>query len=156
MTHLQKIITRAKAIRKAHPKKIWTDCIKAAAKELKKGAPTKKAVEKKAVAKKVVSGLDKVVKHGNKTNVEYSRKPKTVAKKKPIQGKLFGVSNSDFKKRLEQSEKMLATFIGNIAYFKQMQKTDKDKKNYWKVKATEGTEKVKTLKQNIVKLKKVI
>ena len=48
MTHLQKIVTRAKQIRKAHPKKIWTDCIKAAAKELKAGKPaTKKATEKK-------------------------------------------------------------------------------------------------------------
>lgn len=91
MTHLQKIVARAKQIRKAHPKKLWTDCIKAASKELKKAAP-KKTVAKKAVAKKRVAGLDKVVKRGNHTSVEYSRKPKAT-KKKPTQGKLFGVVN---------------------------------------------------------------
>ena len=89
MTHLQKITTRAKQIRKAHPKKIWTDCIKAAAKELKAGKPA----PKKSVAKKRVAGLDKVVKRGIHTSVEYSRKAKAVAKKKPAKGKLFGVSS---------------------------------------------------------------
>jgi hypothetical protein len=35
--HLQKITTRAKQIHRAHPKKKWTDCIKQASKELKRG-----------------------------------------------------------------------------------------------------------------------
>jgi hypothetical protein len=39
---------------------------------VKKAAP-KKAAKKKAVAKKKVSGLDKVVRRGTKTNVHYSR-----------------------------------------------------------------------------------
>jgi len=39
---------------------------------VKKSAP-KKAAKKKAVAKKKVSGLDKVVRRGTKTNVHYSR-----------------------------------------------------------------------------------
>lgn len=98
MTHLQKITTRAKAIRKAHPKKIWTDCIKAAAKELKAGkqAP-KKAVVKKSVAKKTngkkVAGYVKTIKEGNKTNVIYSKIQKKTAIKKPFQKTLFGVKS---------------------------------------------------------------
>ena len=96
MTYLETQTKLAKQIRKAHPKKIWTDCIKAAAKELKAG----KAAPKKAAPKKRVAGLDKVVRKGNHTNVEYSRKPKAVAKKKTTQAKLFGVGKSftDFKK----------------------------------------------------------
>jgi hypothetical protein len=39
---------------------------------VKKAVP-KKAAKKKAVAKKKVSGLDKVVRRGTKTNVHYSR-----------------------------------------------------------------------------------
>lgn len=35
MTHLQKITTLAKKIRKQYPNKKWTDCVKAASKELK-------------------------------------------------------------------------------------------------------------------------
>lgn len=39
--HLKKITTRAKAIRRAHPSKKWTDCIKLASKELHTGAARK-------------------------------------------------------------------------------------------------------------------
>jgi glutamate 5-kinase len=49
MTHLQKIVIAAKKIKKLHPSKKWTDCIKAASKQIKPAA--KKAVKKKSVGK---------------------------------------------------------------------------------------------------------
>lgn len=51
MTHLQKITTLAKKIRKAKPSMKWTDAIKAASREIKQAA--KKAAPKKAVKKTV-------------------------------------------------------------------------------------------------------
>lgn len=80
MTHLQKITTLAKKIRKQHPNKKWTDCVKAASKELKAG--------------KKVAGYTGTRKDGNKTTVFYTTK-KTAAK--PKQGKLFGEKHTDTK-----------------------------------------------------------
>lgn len=79
MTTLQKIVKKAKEIRKQHPKKYakWTDYIKAASKQ--------------------ISGLDKVTKSGNKTTVHYTRATPTAKKKtakKPVQASLFGASKS--------------------------------------------------------------
>lgn len=65
-THLQKITARAKQIRKAHPKMIWTDAIKKASKELagkKVGAVKKKAAPKKAAMKKPHTKWGKVASH---------------------------------------------------------------------------------------------
>ena len=65
-THLQKITARAKQIRKAHPKMIWTDAIKKASKELagkKVGAVKKKAAPKKAAKKKAHTKWGKVASH---------------------------------------------------------------------------------------------
>lgn len=59
---LAKITARAKLIRKAHPSKKWTDCIKQASREIKavkvfnkKAAPRKKPAKKKAAKKRLVS-----------------------------------------------------------------------------------------------------
>lgn len=72
MTHLQKITSKAKQIRKAKPNMKWTDAIKQASKELKK-----------------VGGLVGVHKGKSDTIVKYTRKkPRTV--KKVTQPKLFG------------------------------------------------------------------
>jgi len=59
MTTLQKIVAKAKALKKAAPKKFskWTDYIKAASKGMKKPAPVKKV--KKKTVKKSVSGVKK-------------------------------------------------------------------------------------------------
>lgn len=65
-THLQKITTRAKQIRKAHPKMIWTDAVKKASKELagkKVGAVKKKTAPKKAAKKKPHTKWGKVASH---------------------------------------------------------------------------------------------
>lgn len=65
-THLQKITAKAKQIRKAHPKMIWTDAIKKASKELagkKVGAVKKKAAHKKAAKKKPHTKWGKVASH---------------------------------------------------------------------------------------------
>jgi hypothetical protein len=81
MTTLQKIVSKAKAMKKAHPKKYvkWTDYIKAASK-----------VIKPAVKKKVIKGLDSVKRSGNKKSVNYTKH--TPAKKTVKQGALFGVN----------------------------------------------------------------
>lgn len=50
MTHLQKITTLAKKIRKQHPNKKWTDCVKAASNELKAG----KSFLKQSTTKKMI------------------------------------------------------------------------------------------------------
>lgn len=60
MTHLQKITTLAKKIRKQHPNKKWTDCVKAASNELKAG--------------KKVAGYTGTRRDGNKTTVFYTNK----------------------------------------------------------------------------------
>ena len=49
-TTLQKITTRAKQIRKQHPNKKWTDCVKAASNELKAG----KSSLKQSTTKKMI------------------------------------------------------------------------------------------------------
>jgi len=114
MTHLQKITTLAKKIRKAKPSMKWTDAIKAASRKIKPAA--KKEAPKKAVKKnvkrkvagpkkpvtkthkdtkshnvniKVVSGYEKTKRSGNLTNVIYSRQSKAKTAKVE-QGKLFG------------------------------------------------------------------
>lgn len=84
MTKLQKIVNKAKALRKAQPKKYakWTDYIKAASKSL--------------------SGLDSVKRAGNKTTVNYTKKTavkKKAVPKKAVQAKLFGVKKVAPKKR---------------------------------------------------------
>lgn len=60
MTHLQKITTLAKKIRKQYPNKKWTDCVKAASNELKAG--------------KKVAGYNGTRRDGNKTTVFYTNK----------------------------------------------------------------------------------
>jgi len=78
-TTLQKITTRAKQIRQAHPKKAWTDCIKAASKEIKAG--------------KKVAGYVGTRRDGNKTHVLYSNiKPAKKIGALPIgfQGNFYG------------------------------------------------------------------
>ena len=80
MTHLQKITTLAKKIRKQYPNKKWTDFVKAASNELKAG--------------KKVAGYTGTRRDGNKTTVFYTTK-KTTAK--PKQGKLFGEKHTDTK-----------------------------------------------------------
>ena len=51
MTYLQRQTALAKKIRKAHPNKKWTDCVKQAAKELK-NKPVKAPVKRKVGAAK--------------------------------------------------------------------------------------------------------
>ena len=68
-TALKKITTRAKALKKSHPKTKWTDLIKKASKEIKAGKPKTASVSKvhhkkssnMATAKKRSSGTKKVV-----------------------------------------------------------------------------------------------
>jgi len=99
-TTLQKITTRAKQIRKAHPKKAWTDCIKAASKEIKAG--------------KKVAGYVGTKRDGNKTTVSYTKttasKKKTAAPKKVTQAKLFGTS----KKHTDTKSHNVNIKIGNV------------------------------------------
>lgn len=67
-THLQKITTRAKAIRKAKPAMKWTDAVKAASKELKAKKPAPKAVgyspARKAGFKKQTKKIQAIEKKG--------------------------------------------------------------------------------------------
>jgi hypothetical protein len=67
MNKLKAITTKAKALYKSGKYSKWTDAIKAAAKTL---PATKKATIMK---KEKISGLDKVIRKGKKTNVQYSR-----------------------------------------------------------------------------------
>ena len=53
--YLQKQTALAKKIRKAHPNKKWTDCVKQAARELKKGSVSKPVRKKVGAAKKGVT-----------------------------------------------------------------------------------------------------
>ena len=98
MTTLQAIVKKAKAIKKAHPRKFakWTDYIKEASKHVK---PAKK---------KKVSGLVGVKRSGNKTDVLYTR-AKPAKKTTTKQGALFGVTSikSVLKGKLATAEKAL-------------------------------------------------
>lgn len=97
MTHLQKITTLAKKIRKQHPSKKWTDCVKAASKELKAG--------------KKVAGYTGTRRDGNKTTVSYTNKSATTKKPaKATQAKLFGTS----KKHTDTKSHNINVTIGNI------------------------------------------
>ena len=83
MNKLQKIVQKAKQIRKLYPKKYskWTDYIKAASKQL--------------------AGFEGVTRSGNKTNVKYTRAEKPAAKKvapKSVQTALFGIKKPAVKK----------------------------------------------------------
>lgn len=97
MTHLQKITTLAKKIRKQHPNKKWTDCVKAASKNLKAG--------------KKVAGYTGTRRDGNKTTVSYTTK-KVAAKKpaKATQAKLFGAGE----KHMDTKSHNINVKIGNI------------------------------------------
>ena len=90
MTKLQQIVKKAQQLRKQYPNKYskWTDCIKAASKQ--------------------VAGFEGVTRSGNKTTVKYSRTEKPAAKKKAaakkaapvkaVQKSLFGVKKAAVKK----------------------------------------------------------
>lgn len=66
-TTLQKITARAKAIRKKHPSKKWTDCIKAASRELKSSGAI--GVSKPAKrSKRKVSGVKKTHRQTGSSN----------------------------------------------------------------------------------------
>jgi hypothetical protein len=108
-THLQKIIAEAKKIRKAHPNKKWTDCVKAASKKIK---PVKKVIAKKSVA-----GYVKTIRKGSATNVLYSNTIKKT-KEKPVQKTLFGTKG-----------KMLGEFFDKTA----IKDLDSLKKQYFKL-----------------------
>lgn len=100
MTHLQKIITLAKKIRKQYPNKKWTDCVKAASNELKAG--------------KKVAGYTGTRRDGNKTTVSYTNK--SAATKKPAkatQAKLFGTS----KKHTDTKSHNINVKIGRLGEF---------------------------------------
>lgn len=102
--HLQKITTRAKQIYKAHPKKKWTECIKAASRELKAsgkigtaklsnysrqtGRSSKKRDEER---KAKLPGKRLVKNKGGKTTVYYERRKN----RSDAPGKLTGFE-SDF------------------------------------------------------------
>jgi len=102
MTTLQKIVAKAKAIRKAHPKKYakWTDYIKAASK-----------IVKPVAKKKVIKGLDSVRRSGNKTQVNYTNHSSMSAKKTVKQAALFGIVSvtADLKSKLVKMERELKT-----------------------------------------------
>lgn len=72
MTKLQEIVKKARALKKAYPKKYskWTDYIKAASKS--------------------ISGYTGTSKSGNKTTVHYTNAKATTKKTTAKQGKLFG------------------------------------------------------------------
>lgn len=67
--HLQKITQRAKQIRKAYPKKAWTECIKAASRELKKAGKlgATLVLEKKETRKTPVKRIVRVTRNSNGT-----------------------------------------------------------------------------------------
>lgn len=100
MTHLQKITTLAKKIRKQYPNKKWTDCVKAASKELKTG--------------KKVAGYTGTRRDGNKTTVSYTNK--SAATKKPTkatQAKLFGAGE----KHTDTKSHNIKVKIGRLGEF---------------------------------------
>lgn len=141
---LQKITARAKLIRKAHPSKKWTDCIKQASRELKSGKPgstAKRSGKRKRVGAapkyrqtgSSVKRLDKkrkakapgkrVVKHpGGKSTVYYERRKNRSDKP----GSLNGVSAASLKTELRRKlEEKLG--IAEVKKFKARLKREKAK-----------------------------
>lgn len=109
LTYLQKQTALAKQIRKKHPKKIWTDCIKQAAAELKK---TKKV------------GAYKVIEKGEPLNVkpkkvfQQTRTKKGVFKAgglKRVAG--YAAEGTQYKVR-DMMEKDLQTAVKFVKYWK--------------------------------------
>lgn len=100
MTHLQKITTLAKKIRKQYPNKKWTDCVKAASYELKAG--------------KKVAGYTGTRRDGNKTMVLYTNKSATTKKPtKATQAKLFGANE----KHIDTKSHNIKVKIGRLGEF---------------------------------------
>lgn len=114
MTHLQKITTLAKKIRKQHPNKKWTDCVKAASNELKVG--------------KKVAGYTGTRRDGNKTMVLYTNKSATTKKMigdnhqhfrtqiKLSDGNIYKVGSYsiDINTELKKHEKLIDGYIVNM------------------------------------------
>lgn len=89
-TYLQKQTALAKKIRKAHPNKKWTDCVKQAARELKKGSVSK-PVRKKVGAYKVIE-KGETVKTKPKAIYQITRAKKGTFKKGGVK-KISGFNN---------------------------------------------------------------
>jgi hypothetical protein len=112
----------------AAQKKAQANFKKAIAYRTKTGCSLKEAF---AHVKGSVSGLDKVVKKGNKTTVLYTKKAKKKAapKKKVSQGVLFGVKNKAAKKKAVSTHKDTKSHNVNIRVMSGLDKvTRKGKK----------------------------
>lgn len=112
----------------AAQKKAQANFKKAIAYRTKTGCSLKEAF---AHVKGSVSGLDKVVKKGNKTTVKYTKKAKkkaapkkkTETKKKVKQGVLFGVKKKAAKKKVISSHKDTKSHNVNIRVMSGTEKT---------------------------------
>lgn len=104
MTTFQKMIALAKKIRKAHPNKAWTDCIKQAGREVKK---TTKPASKKAAPKKKVAVAKKQI--GD--NHQYFR-----TQIKLSDGNIYreGSYSIDINTPLKKHEKLIDGYIVNL------------------------------------------
>jgi hypothetical protein len=165
MTTLQMIIKKAQALRKASPKKFskWTDYVKAASATIKPkkkaavGAVKKKAVKKaapkKAAAKKAVKKVVKKAATKKATSIHKDSKSHNV--KISV---VSGVENikKDIARKLESAIKLASTYKSNIEFEKLMSIKDKERKNYWNLKAKESKVKLDIARKMILKLKKAI
>lgn len=97
---LKKITARAKKIRQAHPSKKWQDCIKQAAKELKK--PGSKSGAKKPAAKKTAA--KRTAPAGRQTGTSNTKKD--VLRTAKLPGKrLSAEGNVYYERRRNRSDK---------------------------------------------------
>jgi hypothetical protein len=149
MSILQKITARAKQIRKAHPLKKWTDCIKQASREMKgkTAAPKKKAARRKVNRQTGSSNLavDKKLparkpgKRLSKSGKVYYERRKN---RSDVPGKLAGVPASSLKRALSEQIK---SKLGKEHVKKDMATTKTAKKKHQKI--------ISSLKCDLRKLK---
>jgi len=118
-THLTKITALAKKIRKAHPSKKWTDCVKAASKQIKAGKVGDYRI--------------------NKTSFHETREATNPRKKRLKKEKKFSVTRTGegkFKKikriagvdkSMQHIKSISGTMSGNLSYIEKLQQSLKGK-----------------------------
>lgn len=122
------------------------------AKLRKKKAKTVGAKPTKKTAKKVVK--KRAVKTSNPKHVDTKSHNVNIRVVSGI-GSLKK-DQAEYKKKLDYANKLLATVIGNVAFYREMQKTDKAKRAYYGVKVKEEKAKIPQIKKAIANYKKLV
>ena len=155
MTQLQKIVAKAKILKKSYPNTKWTDLIKKASKLV---TPAKKSVgtpKKKKTVKRSTSRSAESEKVRAKVKKDGFIMPHGYEVTKGKRIRTISGLDKDLEKKLKDAIHFQGIFKSNIEFYKLMIKKEPKMKEYYNIKLKLEKEKLAKANSIVSKLKKV-